>query len=520
MTAKGPAVPSASSPGGARPVVVTRRDCPWAPLPPGDPERELAGMPLRHVTGTDTPLELFALGEAALLFAGSWAGRTPYLVHEGEVVAVEGLDDYLQQDNAGMSSVQAGGSWPHNAWLALSRRSDAGPSCAWLYRWVPAPKTGERARAGSWHLVHEHGRLVTALLPWQGGMLIASNTWDFDSFTSPAQVAWLAPPVFERWTLPFCSGTFPWLIRGAEAQVLGFGCRPDTRWGDLSGPEAGLFRATSRVRGRWATERLPLPSRRDPESSPNDWTLFAEGEQLLLLEASSTTKVSWLYRLSGGAWVPEPALPEPFQVVTSDDHRLWALSGRQLLRWSTEGFLPVAHLPALEPGRDCACCRDANTAVGVWEAGPGNLWLAFSASRQGLLFNTAGGSSSVRLVSESEEPALLEQRLTWDDTCVHAVAPVLALSDRNPVNRDPWRISREQARVLLQRALQRHPEFRTVRFVHHPCFEEECISAIVPDEKTGEALARAVDPEARYHCGWCGLHCGSHPGSRPFPVFP
>jgi len=126
----------------------------------------------------------------------------------------------------------------------------------------------------------------------------------------------------------------------------------------------------------------------------------------------------------------------------------------------------------------------------------------------------------VRLVSESEEPALLEQRLTWDDTCVHAVAPVLALSDRNPVNRDPWRFSREQARVLLQRALQRHPEFRTVRFVHHPCFEEECISAIVPDEKTGEALARAVDPEARYHCGWCGLHCGSHPGSRPFPVFP
>jgi len=499
---------------------VTLQDCPWAPSSQDTPDRVLAGMPLRYVTGTDTWLDLHPLGEAALLFVGSWVGRTSYLIHRGEVVSVEGLDSYLQQDNAGMSFVEAGGTWPRGAWLAVSQRSDAGPSIAWVYRWVASSKAPGAALSGSWRLVHEQGRLVSELVPWQGGVLIAGNVPDFVSFTSPVRVSWLAPPAFEDWTLPFCPGTFPWFVRGTKAEVLGFGCRPDTRWEDVTGPEAGIFRATSRVRGRWTIERLPLPSTRNPESSPDQWKLFAEGAELLLLEQGASTQASRLYRLAGGEWVPEPALPEPFRVVTSDDHRLWALSGRQMLRWSPEGFLPVAYLPELGPERDCACCREKDTAVSVWEAGSKDLWLAFSAQGQGLLFNTAGGSSSVHLVTDSEQSALLEQRLAWNDSCPQTVAPVLALTDRNPINREPWSISHQEARVLLQRALREHPEFRTVRFVLHPCFEEECISAIVPDEQTGEALAQAVDPEARYHGGWSRLHCGSHPGSRPFEVFP
>lgn len=126
-------------------------------------------MPLRYVAGTDTWLDLHPLGEAALLFVGSWVGRTSYLIHRGEVVSVEGLDSYLQQDNAGMSFVEAGGTWPRDAWLAVSQRSDAGPSIAWVYRWVASSKAPGAALSGSWRLVHEHGRLVSELVPWQGG---------------------------------------------------------------------------------------------------------------------------------------------------------------------------------------------------------------------------------------------------------------------------------------------------------------------------------------------------------------
>jgi len=466
-------------------------------------------MPLNLVAKTDGALQLEPVGDAALISKGSW-GRMLYLIRDQKLQAVEGLNGFVQSDNAGPSFWVAAGTWPDNVWLALSMTSDAGPSWSWIYQWTPAPERSGKNPAGHWSLRREHERSVGQVVPWRGGaVLVHTSPHAPYSVLIKDGVDWLTPPKSTSLSASSCTGPLPWREQGGSLLGFGYACEEDGFW-----PERGaaLVRHRWDARGRLETESVALPESFVADGDPPSWRLFIEAEQLLMLNTRANAVEPRLVRREGDRWVAAGDLPTPFDLVKSTDHALWVLSEGQLLRWRRSGWQAIAHLPCSSADATEACrSRDAE----LWSRSDAELWLSIA----GQLWCTVSAENAVTFLTSDEESALAEERRTWDDRCPHVMVDVVALNGE-PINGEPWRLSAEEGRALIRNALRGRPEFHALPFFRYRSFGHDCIGARVPDAKTGEALRGAVGSERYDHHHTSSPHCGPHPDSRPFRVFP
>ncbi len=489
---------------------VSARRPPAAPSAAAPRRRPLQGMPLNLVAQIDDEMQLAPVGDAALLSTGFWGTRMLYLIRDRKLQAVEGLNGFVQSDNAGASFWAAGGSWPDDVWLALSMASDAGPSWSWIYQWIPSPERSAESPTGHWALRREHERSVGQVIPWRGGaVLVHTSPHVPRPLLFEQGASWLTPTKSTRLGASSCAGPLPWL--GQDDSLLGFGyaCERDDVWLE---PSAALVRHQWDARGQLDTEHLTLPESFDADDNPPRWRLFIEGEQLLLLNTKSNAVEPRLVRREGDRWVAAGDLPTPSHLVKSTDHALWVLSEGQLMRWRRSGWQAIAHLPCSSADAVEACRSDDGE---LWSRSESELWLAVA----GQLWSTADAEDSVIFLTTEEREALMEERRTWDDRCPYIMVDVVALNG-DPLNGEPWRMSAEEGRTLIRNALRDRPELRSLSFFRYDSFGHDCIGARVPDEKTGAALRLAVGSDHHHHFYTVSPHCGPHPDSRPFRVFP
>ena len=468
------------------------------------------GVPLKLIAaseGYDSQLQLMALGSAALISRGYW-NRVLYLIRDGRVHELDGLNGYNRRADAPPARWVAGGTWPDEVWMALSQSSDGGPSWSWIYRWIPTAPQDTPAQDGHWALWREHEESVGHIIPWRGGVVVIG---DGTHLVFPSHVVtWVTAAQTIRLSPRACAGLLPWDKRDGALFGFGYWCGEEFPKGV---PQIqSLLQYQSNAHGKLIVHHIALPE----SLRHDDLRLFVESGQLLVIKTKEDAGPRF-FRLEGEYWVTAGELPKSFVAIESSDHTPWGLSSGQLLRWQHSRWEQVAYLPSSRYG-DAARCTPAldDSDLRVWTQGESDIWLMMSDQNCGQLWSTVSSDGTFEL-ADAVTSGLSAKRSESENKCQDIMVDVIVLNG-DPINGTSWEMSASRGRALIQKALRTHPEFRQLPFFRYRSFGYDCIGARVPDSKTGEALRNAVGSEQYDHNCASPTQCGSHPGSQPFPI--
>jgi hypothetical protein len=442
------------------------------------------------------PVALTPLGSDALLVAGETFDQVLLSIENNQLRFRPELNEIADPPRSRAYFWTLGGTWPENAWLALSSSSDAGPSWSDVYRW----------RDSHWVKQHEHSSGVIDLTPWRGRLALQGTFFSVPVMVEQ-QVHELSGSAAKRLNASICSNSGDSLLAPLRVQddalsIFGFECG---RNGHPPATGLALVVETWAKSGVKSRRRLPLPS---DAAAPEHLVMDREGVLVVLPEQDKEPRR--LARFVSGTWQTIAALPADFLPLAAPRSlELWGVVGSQLRVWQGRDWA-VTQLPA---GALPAGARWQT----VWRRAPDDLWLIAGSADKSWLFNTADGTSVTPLPSEAERTALGE-RLYRDrepSECPQPFADLLTLSPFQLGEDSAPKLSPEKARRMLTAVVTKHPGLRDVEFLRHDCYGEDCVGALVKDSAEADALrtALAADRFARD-----GLRCHAPPASQPFAV--
>ncbi|MEP7053180.1 MAG: hypothetical protein ABJB12_22640 [Pseudomonadota bacterium] len=470
------------------------------PAAPKPIEPSQASSPFHLVAEVPYAVALQPLASNALLIAGALQGA-PLLIEDGALQFRPELSRLDSPSDASIYFISASaGSWPDNAWIALSSSSDAGPSAAEVYRW-------SSARA-LWEKLLQYPRWIFGLAPWREGVLLRGSLRAIGALV-PDEVAYLSraglrdlkpAALCQAWANPGLAAT--WLHDGAVS-VFGYNC------GDrLNRPLDELMIETWSENGSktQSAQRLPI------DASIEAVAADAKGLAVMLPEHVGTGKPRRLARFDSGQWATLAAVPKDFTVLDAPGSaELWGLSAGRLQHWDGASWssLTLPSNPSVEEWQ------------AVWQRAANDVWLVGCAGKYGepsfrcSVWNTAAGKLVGKLPTTEELQAITQAMTQEPEGCPHPFANFLALGPFEPAAESQTSITVQQAKRLLHRGLQGDPGFRKLRLVRHGCFQEDCIGAVVENREQAEAL-RGLLNAGKY--GRTDNHCLPPPITRPFPV--
>lgn len=446
------------------------------------------------------PASLAPLGKDALLVAGDRFGQM-LLSIEGNQLGFRPELSRLDQPSRPTSFVSAaGGTWPDNAWLAVSGTSDAGPASSDVYRWA----------SGYWAKKHEHDSGVTELAPWRGN-LVMQGTFFSVPMLIEQRVEELASTGTKNLKATICdSGSLalaPPLVHDGSLSVFGYEC------GQNGGaPEQGmaLLIETWSSQGKKSQQRVPLPG----DSSIERLVAGPTGVAAVLSAAGSEPRR--LARLVQDQWQTVSELAPDVALVASPGTRdLWAVVGSQLRLWSGLDWstleLPTAALP-----------RGASWQA-VWRRGQDDVWLLAATGERTWLFNSKDGKRATPLPSDAERKACAATMTQDPYDCAATFFDFLALQPFQLGADFATTLSPEKARRVLRAALAQDPRFRQLELVRHGCYGEDCIGAKVSDKAVVEAFYQALARQTRAvpeleRAARSEPRCYPPPETKPFPL--
>jgi len=384
--------------------------------------------------------------------------------------------------------------------MALSSSSDAGPTAAEVYRW-------SAARA-LWEKRLQYPRWVFGLVPWHEGVLLRGSLRPTGALV-PDEVAYLShanlrdlksSALCQAWANPGLAPT--WLHEGAVS-VFGYNC------GDRKNrPLDELLVDTWSTNGAKTERAQRLPIDATIEAVIAD----GSGPAVVLPEHVGTGTPRRLARFESGQWMTVTALPADFKIIdASGAPELWGLSAGQLQHWDGAHWSSFA-LPSNPQVEEWQA---------VWQRAANDVWLVGCAGKDGepsfrcSVWNSAAGKLVGDLPTTAALQTLIQGMTHEAEDCPHPFANFLALSPFEPAAESQTSITLQQAKRLMQRALQRSPRFRKLQFVRHGCFQEDCVGAVVESRDQAEAL-RSLLNAGKY--GRSDDHCLPPPITRPFQV--
>ena len=404
----------------------------------------------------------------------------------------------------------ASGSWPDNAWLALSHSSDAGPANADVYRWSSEKDQVNPGgmRGPGWVKKYEHFAGVIELAPWHGNVVLIDTFFSVPILLDHS-IHELSSSGSHLLGTTGCSvgGTSlvapPWLHDGALS-TFGYACEPES---NAEWPRDGviLLQNTWLPDGKKTQERFTVmgPSLVDRVVIDDD------GPAALMLHDQPPR----LARLAAGRWRSVTGLPGNFTgALSSPGHSLWAVADQQLLHWRGPNW-EVTPLPAGAGSAEA-------TWLSVWERSPAEIWLIGQAKGSGQyqLFSTANNGQGAAHLPSSPELEALAESMTHDTArCSHGFANLIAQAPPQLGEDTAWpELSDEAARERLRKALLSRPRFQHLRFFSHDCYGAHCIGAMVDNQNEADAL-RALLPPGPYSRD-DALRCLPPPATKPFAV--
>lgn len=477
-----------------------------AHLPDAPPQLQDTGLAFHRVATFDYPIAFAALGGSALLVAGE-RNPVPLLIADS---ALQFVPELAKLNSATHFSyvLRAGGSWPDNAWIALSHSSDAGPSDADVYQWNPDPQrlSPGGMRGLGWVKKHEHDKGVLELVVWRERPVLLGTHFGVPVRQNHALGVLSSTGLRELGESGCTDASEPlapiWLHNGSLS-VFGYACEGSSPANDSE----ALLMDTWSAAGVKTRQRFALPADRPVDRI----VLDHDGPALLFLSDHPPR----LARFAGGNWVSIATLPgKAPQVLPAADHALWLTSDEQLLRFRGSDWTRTP-LPRDPESHDIHW-------VSIWERSPNDLWLIGRAQNTGhsLLFNSASGKlGTAALPSASELEALGLAMTREPEHCPHPFANFVAQAPHQLGGDEPSpKLSDDEARARLRKALLAHPRLQHLKFVRHDCYGLHCIGAVVDSVREAETLA-ALLPADAYGTG-LDLRCVPPPETEPFPVLP
>lgn len=341
-------------------------------------------LTFQRVAELDYPIEFAPLGKHAFLLAGD-SQRIALLI-EGSVVRF--LPELALLDAAtdpGYLLSAIGGSWPDDAWMALSHSSDAGPASADVYQFSVDQR--------SWQKKHEHPTGVAALQRWRGNLVLVGAL-----FSVPVA---MNHPIHELSTQGIASLGYggcssgsllaPVWIRDGALNLVGQPCAPTD--GTVAAAGDALIIDSWSLAGDRTQQRLPLGDQQSVDRVVTD----AEGLAALMLRDHSPR----LARFVAGRWVSAGDLPRDYRaVLSSPGHALWLLGDGAVLGWQGRDWQRI-RLPQVEGAAAVAW-------LSVWARGAGDVWLIGHDQGRGKysLWSTLNGARAQTLPTATERDAL------------------------------------------------------------------------------------------------------------------
>ncbi|MBN1607246.1 MAG: hypothetical protein JW940_11480 [Polyangiaceae bacterium] len=468
-----------------------------------------APLPNSHDTGLSFHLvaqfpysvALAPLGSNALLVAHQPWKEIPLLIEGNQVRFMPELVRVDDATEAGFAITAVGGSWPDDAWMALTHSSDAGPSYSDVYRWSPVQRG--RLPGPGWIKRREHSSGVFEIVRWHKGVILRSTFLSLVG-AAPQMVAELSDSGVRSFGASFCT-----LASGSGDLAFG-----PIRLSDdalsLYGADCNAYalRVETWTRKGIRTERtLALPTR-----PPDLDHLFMDESGLLALLGRGSPPHRLLRHTEAG-WIEVAVLPTDFATVSApSSFDLWGVFRGELLLWHDAQWA-ATRLP--EP-------RFSGLRwLEVWQRSPTDIWLVaasgttHSAQPSYLLFNSADGKLATAIPTEADLEVLCEGFTHEPEDCPHPYADFLSLTPFQLGNDTAVELDARKARNMLRAAVTQHPEFAKLRFVEHDCYGEHCIGAVVDHRAQAAALRQALAAErfAQYRD-----RCHPPPETKPFAI--
>lgn len=440
------------------------------------------------------PVALTPLATDALLVAGEAWNQLLLSIENNQLRFRPELNELDDPPPSRPQLWTLGGTWPENTWLALSNSSDAGPSSADVYQW----------RDSRWVKKHEHASGIVDLALWRGNLAIQGSWLSVPVLVEQA-LHELSSTASKRLSSSVCSPTgasllAPIRVHDDALNVFGYECGKNGQ-----APEGGmaLLVETWSASGVKSRRRMPLP-----HDLPLLDQLLIDQHGLAAVLPKHDAEPRRLARFIEGRWQTVAALPPELVLLPSPrSFELWAVVGSQLRAWQGSDWsameLPAGALPSGAEWKS------------VWRRAPGDVWLIGGTPEKSWLFNSADGKKVTPLPSKAEHSALGEKIWRERTDCPRPFADVLALAPLPLGDGAQLRLSPAKARTMLGAALRRHPELRHLEFVHHGCYGQDCVGALVKDADEADALRSALGAGdfARD-----GLRCHPPPVTQPFAV--
>lgn len=459
-----------------------------------------AELRLRLVAQLGYPVRLLPLGASALVLTGGWATPVPFIIDKNQLTFRPELARFDAPPRAATPLWVAGGSWPDNAWLAVSYPSDAGPCGADVYH----------LHGDSWVKMLESTGCVGDLKLWRNDPVLIGTTPNIPVPITRA-IERLSKAGIEQLAQDTCDFAAPALSRDGALSVFSTDCPTDGA-GFVHDAPRGLRIDNWSAAGIHSTEVVPLGDR------GVERVLVDAGGPAFLLSSDEHTPAQ-VARFISDRWLRLAEVPEDFSSLeASGALELWGVSRGQLLYWDN-GQWARLRLPTLQ----------ANAQIhwsSVWRRGPRDVWLVGESTRAGsdqvtsLLFNTADGGAKLEQLPEPAAREELSRAIFERDgaDCPHPFGDILKQSPFQlgadvslPVLTDAEVIRR------LKHVLRTHREFRHLRFVSHQCYGEYCVGAQFRDAAELERFVSLL-PHDGYRTG--GAVCVTPPNATELRLEP
>jgi hypothetical protein len=450
-------------------------------------ERRDTGLAFHLVAEFPYDITFAPLGPNALLVTGDWLASLPLLIEANELRFFPELARFDERDAGNISA--AWGSWPDNAWLAVSKASDAGPSWSDVFRWTPAAVSAHDGGTPKpqWMKKVEHDPWVCEAVELGDTIiLVGRSSAVVGTFPPQIQVLSSDGTPLRRWKSAACKTPeyFPlgpsWVQDGA-LNLFGYACNESA-----APPES----ATALLHERWSSDgkrtqrRFPLPK----DVGEVELVLTSpDGVGAVFPENDKAPRR--IAQFENGRFATVASLPADFERVSAPKtFDLWGVSKAQLLLWQRPGWSATV----LPTDRKYAGLK----WLSVWQRNPTDLWLIAMGQTPGgppgrhFLFNTADGRKVTPMPGDAEHSRLGHPEIPVDKppACPHPYADVLNLTPFQLGEDSAIQIRPEDARRALAAAIAQHPELRTLRFVRHRCYGEQCIGAVLDKAEQAETL--------------------------------
>ncbi len=414
------------------------------------------GTDFVQVAEFDYPVSFAPLGNSALLVADIGLGHAFFLIEENRVLFRPELNHFDQLEGLFPLPPVTGGEWPNEAWLALNGSSDAGPSWAALYRWMPASRHKDgKSHDGRWVKQLDHDLGLKELVPW-GERLVLSGALFSVPVRVPQKAHWLHGQRLSSLPRSTCTGALQFdgitprsLERDGWLSMVGFACEaleqsPGTivieRWSPEGDRTVSHFAIDTRTRSVTTIILTDLGAQIVFSDKNSAKTTLAE------VEADGSTSLA--------TWSSDSSV-----VPSATGQNVYVQDGARLDRWASNGWqrmmLPTSRLRARQ----------------VWLQSETSVWLiAEDPAEPGshLLLHT-GGATKVGRFPRQEELARRSETRGHDQKSTTRRAPELPTSPRlsldlpsgHSVEIDDWVatiVAPDGARALQNYNLLRKPD--------------------------------------------------------------